>query len=102
MSPNLTSLAIASSFQPPGQILSDEFIVVQARILRADAINLFHLSGRKIFARVKTPSARQQSLPPQNLMQTGDASGEIALRVEQRGVGVSNFGRPRQRVESLA
>src|SRR5262245_39415714 len=87
---------------PPVEIFSHEIIVVQAPIAVIDAINLFHLSGRKVFARVETPAARQQSLSAQNLMQAGDATGEIVLGVEQRGVRVGDFGRPRQRFESLA
>src|SRR5262245_42656839 len=87
---------------PPVEIFAHEVIVVQLRIAVIDAINLFHLPGRKVFARVETPATRQQSLSPQNLVQTGDATGEIVLRVEQHGVRIGDFGRPRQRVESLA
>src|SRR5262245_363127 len=87
---------------PPVEIFPHELIVVHLRIAVIDAINLFHLPGRKVFARVETPAARQQSLSPQNLVQAGDAAGEIVLRVEQRGVRVGDFGRPRQRVESHA
>src|SRR5262245_12928251 len=87
---------------PSIEIFAHEIIVVQLRIAVIDAINLFHLPGRKIFTRVEAPAARQQSLSTQNLVQAGDATGEIVLRVEQRGVRISDFGRPRQRFESLA
>ena len=87
---------------PPVEIFAHEIIVVKLRIAVIDSINLFHLAGRKLFARVETPAARQQSLSAQNLVQTGDATREIMLRVEQRGVRIRDFGRPRQRVESLA
>ena len=90
------------STQPAGQILRDEIIVIEVRVAVIDAINLFHLSGRQFFARIETPAACQQTLPPQNLVQAGDAPGKIVRRVEQHGIRVGDFSRPRQRVESPA
>src|SRR5215813_14534473 len=78
--------------QPPIEIFAHELIVVQMWIAGADAINLFHLPRREVLARVETPAARHQPLPPQNFVQSGDAPGELIPGVEERGVRVSDFG----------
>ncbi len=57
-------------------------IIVQVRVARAHAVDLFHLTGRKILARIETPSTLQKSLPAQNLVQAGNATGKAVSRVE--------------------
>lgn len=82
-------------------MLGDELIVAEVRIVSADAVNLFHLSGRQSFVRIETPAAREQPLSPQNLVQTRDAAREIVPRIEERRIRVSHFSRTREQLISL-
>src|SRR5215813_9236269 len=72
----VTASATMLLAQPPFEIFAHELIVVQMWVAGADAINLFHLPRREVLAWVETPAARHQSLPAQDFVQPGDASGE--------------------------
>src|SRR5262245_56044051 len=76
---------------PPVEIFPHELIIVHLRIAFIDAINLFHLPGRKVFARVETPAARQQSLSPHDRGQPRDAAGRIVLPVQHAGGRLHEF-----------
>src|ERR1039458_8190400 len=54
--------------QPLMQMLFDKRIVVQMRVRLADPVDLFHLAGGQILARVQTPAALQQPLAPQDFV----------------------------------
>ena len=75
----------------------DKDIVVQVWVSSINTINLLPLARAKAFPRVKTPDAFKQSLPPQHLVQAGDAAGEAIRCVEERCVAVGNFnGAPQE------
>src|SRR5260370_1000352 len=63
-----------------------------------DAIDLFSLSGAEGFVGIQAPDTFQEALPPQDLMQSRDAVGEIVRRVEKGCVGIGNFGAPLQQI----
>ena len=74
----------------------DEGIVVQVRVGGIDAVNLLALARAEAFPRVEAPDAFKQSLPPQHLVQAGDAAGEAVGRVEEGRVAVGDFNRAPQ------
>src|ERR1700687_3099946 len=41
---------------------------------------------------IQAPNSFQQALPPQDLMQAGDATGEVVRHVEKGRVAIGNFG----------
>src|SRR6267378_2053657 len=63
-----------------------------------DAIDLFSLSGAEGFVGIQAPDTFQEALPPQDLMQSRDAAGEIVRHVEKGRVGIGNFGAPLQQI----
>ena len=77
--------------QPLVPVRGDKGVVIQVRVGGADAVNLLSLAGAETFARVETPQALEQCLPPQHLMQAGDAAGELIGRVKEGRVAIGNF-----------
>src|ERR1017187_3203348 len=69
----------------------DEGIVVQVRVGGINAVNLFTLARAETFTGVKTPDAFKQSLTPQHLVQTGDATGEVIRRIEEGRIAVGDL-----------
>src|ERR1035438_4959341 len=69
----------------------DEAIVVQVRVGGINAVNLFTLARAETFTGVKTPDAFKQSLTPQHLVQTGDATGEVIRRIEEGRIAVGDL-----------
>src|SRR6266576_2827831 len=63
-----------------------------------DAIDLFSLSGTEGFVGIQAPDTFQEALPPQDLMQAGDAAGEVVRHVEKGRVGIGNFGAPLEQI----
>ena len=53
-----------------------------------DAVDLLLLSGAEGFVGIQAPDSFQEALPPQDLMQAGDAAGEIVRHVEKGCVGI--------------
>src|SRR5947209_17823727 len=84
------------SGQPALQIRAHEGVIVEVRIGRADAIDLLLLSASQRLARVETPNALEQSLPPQDFVAAGDHAMEIVGRVEDRRVAVGHLSLERQ------
>src|ERR1017187_6745697 len=75
----------------------DEVIVVQVRVGGINAVNLLTLARAETFTGVKTPDTFKQPLPPQHLVQTGDATGEVIRCVEKGRVAVGHFnGTPQE------
>jgi hypothetical protein len=80
-------------------MLPHEGIVIQVRIGTIDAVNLIGLTMREILVRIETPPAREQSLPPQDFVDAGDAAAELVRGIEQRRVGIGDLraqGQPRR------
>src|SRR4051795_11471419 len=65
------------SRQPPLEIGAHEGIVVEMRIGRTDAVNLFLLPRPQRFLGIETPDAGQQPLPAQDFMATSDHAVEV-------------------------
>src|ERR1700737_2368893 len=63
-----------------------------------DPIDLFSLSRAQVLARIQTPDSIQQPLPPQNLVQAGDTTGERVPRVEKSRVSVRYFDVPLKQI----
>ena len=53
-----------------------------------DAVDLLGLAGAECFVGVQTPDAFEQPLTTKDLVNAGDAAGEIVGDIEERGVGV--------------
>ncbi len=51
--------SVPESFQPLVQVVADKVIVCQLRVTGAHPVDLFQLSGRKVFRGVQTPAACQ-------------------------------------------
>jgi hypothetical protein len=68
--------------QPVVQMLANEAVVVQIWICRVDQVNLLHLSARKIFLRLEAPAPLEQSLAPEDFMQSRDASPKMIRRIK--------------------
>jgi len=64
------------------------------RICLKHPADLVFLAGAERFPGIQAPDSFQQTLPPQNLMQAGDAPGEVVCGVEKCGVTVCYFGAP--------
>jgi hypothetical protein len=97
-----TKLAQTKLAQPLSQVRGDKLIIMQMRILNIEAVEFRQLPRRKVFARIKAPAAREQTLPPQNLVQPRDAAGEIMRRIKERRIRVGHFRRTRQQFKRLA
>src|ERR1039458_4297194 len=61
------------------------------RVRLADPVDLFHLAGGQILARVQTPAALQQPLAPQDFVDARDTAVKPVGRVEQRRVDIGNL-----------
>ena len=74
-------------------------VVLQVRIRFAYPIYFFDLSGREFFMRIETPSPLEQSLPPQDLMNSRNAAAKLVRRIKDCGVCIGNLLRERQQVK---
>ena len=61
-----------------------------------DPVNLLALSGRESLLGVQAPDALHEALPPQDLMDAGDAALEVMGRIEESAVGVGDLSRQGQ------
>ena len=68
-------------------------VVVQVWVGSIDAVNLLVLTRTEILSRVEAPDALKQTLPPQHLVQPGNAAGETVGGVEEGCVAVGDFSR---------
>src|SRR5215470_5428725 len=73
--PRSTAKAVLA--KPVIQVLLYESIVLEVRVCPRDAVDFFHLSGRKLFVRIEAPAAFQQSLPTKNLVNARDAAMKV-------------------------
>src|SRR5690606_25500068 len=78
--------------QPLVAMTSNELVVRPMRIARADAVDLGQLTGRKLLPAVQRPPSLEKPLPPQDLMNPGDAASESVPGIEQRAVRVGELG----------
>lgn len=82
----LKPLPTALAAQPLVAVGGNEGVVGQVRVGRKDAVDLLALVGLEALARVEAPRAGQEALPPEDLVDSGDAAGEGVGRVEDGGV----------------
>ena len=97
MAPLLTGATKRFRLAQPGiQIFLNEPVIQEMGIIARHPIDLFTLPRRKIFIRIETPSAFEQSLAPQDLVQASDAAMELMRGIEQGGIRVSHLLRESQ------
>ena len=82
--------------EPVVAMLIDELVVIQVRICGVDPINLFTLTRRQRFLRIKTLDAAEESLAAQYLVEAGDTAGEPMGGIEERGIGIGHLSRLNQ------
>jgi hypothetical protein len=61
---------------------ADEVVVGQMRIACRYSINLLQLSGGEVFRWIQTPAACEKALPPQDLVQAGNAAREVVAYIK--------------------
>src|SRR6266566_8712943 len=91
----------STSSEPPVQVFSDELVVREMWIVGKRAIDLVHLPRTQILIRIETPAAGEQPLAPEDLVDPWDASRELMRGIEERRVGVGQFGAKRQQLHDL-
>jgi len=74
--------------------LANKIIVIQMRIGPKHPADLFLLAWAERLPGIQAPDSFEQTLPSQDLMHAGDATGEVVCGVEKRGVAVGYFGAP--------
>src|SRR4029077_16857605 len=79
--------------KPIIQMLLYERIVLKMRICLADAVDFFHLPGRKFFLWIETPAPLEQSLPPEDFVNAGNAPVKVVRGIEDGRVGVGDLRR---------
>src|SRR5262245_41673911 len=90
-----------TSSKPPVQTLPHERVVREMRIRGQHAIDFLHLARTEIFVRMEAPTAGEQSLPSQDLVDSGDAARELVRRIEERGVRVGQLGAEREQTQRV-
>src|ERR1700730_1048918 len=85
-----------SRFKPRVSALSNKIIIIQMRIGAIDPLNFCSLPGAKRFVGIQAPDTFQETLPPQDFMQSCNAAGETVCRVEERGIAIGHFHVPLQ------
>ncbi len=68
-----------------------ELVISQMRISAAHAIDFFALSGAESFGGIEAPDAFEQPLPPQDVVNPGDAARVLVCRIEKGGVCVRDL-----------
>src|SRR2546422_11177286 len=82
-------------------MFSHEAIVREMRIAGQHAIDGLHLPGTQILMRIEAPTAGEQPLASQDLVNAGDAAGELVGRIEERGVDVRQLRPQREQPQHL-
>src|ERR1700751_4558454 len=79
-------------------MIGNEGVVAEIDMLAANAVDLLHLSRAQPLSRIEAPDSFEQSLPPENLVATGDTAMEIIGGVEKRAVAIRDTGVERQQI----
>jgi hypothetical protein len=82
------------------EVLAHKHVVVEVRVGGTNTVDFLHLTRREVLPRVKAPAALHEALPPQDLVNAGDTTRELMLRIKEGGVGVSNLSVQRQPLRS--
>ena len=83
-----------SPAQPFIPVSDDKIIIVEMRVCAIDAVDLFTQARTECLFWVKTPHPLKQALSSQNLVEAGNAPGEMMRRVEKSRIGIRDLHRP--------
>jgi len=72
----------------------NKVVVTQVRVCIIDSFDLLSLSRAKGLFGIQTPDSFEQTLTAQDLMESGNATGEVVRSVEKNCVGVRDFCTP--------
>src|SRR4029450_6608905 len=70
----------------------DKVVIAQMGVQSAYPVDLPTLTGTQGLIRIKAPDPLEEPLPAQDLMNARDAAGISIRRIEDRGVGIGDFG----------